>query len=397
MLVRKAVRNTLGIAALVVWMSLPGLAEQPTNRALAAALEREIAAGQTEQAQRALAEMLARPHVELEVLLETGAKLAEREYYAPAAEVFGRCAKDYPRNFEAHYNLALAEFALRRFPEAQGALEGLNPIPKSQQLARDYLRGKIQDALGQSELAERSLTAAFTGAPEQENYGLDLGLFFLRRQLYAKAVSTLETAAKYHPDSIYVALGLGLAQVFGDDPPKAVATCRKILATDANFAPARLLLVVAFYMNGENENCARETAAAISRPGAPPYLYYLHAASLLKLNSKDYAGMLRDLGTANRGIPGCAFCYFTQSKVHQELGDDGAAIADLETLVGKIDPEFAQGWYRLGNLYQRAGRRDDAEKTLAKFRAIKSVQTDRETDYLRKVFLSAVAAEQPAK
>jgi hypothetical protein len=35
------------------------------------------------------------------------------------------------------------------------------------------------------------------------------------------------------------------------------------------------------------------------------------------------------------------------------LGDDSAAIADLETLVGKIDPEFAQGWYRLGNLYQR--------------------------------------------
>ncbi|PYT31653.1 MAG: hypothetical protein DMG58_11730, partial [Acidobacteria bacterium] len=167
MLVRKAVRNALGTAALVVWISLPGMAEQPTNRALAAALDRAIAAGQTEQTQRALAEMLARQHVELEVLLETGAKLAEREYYVPAAEVFGRCAKDYPRNFEAHYNLALAEFALRRYTEAQRALDGLDPIPKSQQLARDYLRGKIQDALGQSELAERSLTAAFNGAPEQ--------------------------------------------------------------------------------------------------------------------------------------------------------------------------------------------------------------------------------------
>ena len=394
MLVRKAVRNALHIAALVVWISLPGRAEQPTNRALAAALERATAAGQTEQAQRALAEMLARPHVELDVLLEAGAKLAEREYYAPAAEVFGRCARDYPRNFEAHYNLALAEFALRRYTEAQGALDGLDTIPKSQQLARDYLRGKIQDALGQTEQAERSLSAAFNGAPEQENYGLDLGLFFLRRQLYAKAVATLEATAKYHPDSIYVALGLALAQVFGDDPPRAVATCRKILTQDPNFSPARLLLVVAFYMNGENENCARETAAALGRPGAPPYLYYLHAASLLKLNSKDYAAMLRDLDAANHGIPGCAFCYFTQSKVHQELGDEAAAIVDLETLIGRIDPEFAQGWYRLENLYQRAGRRDDAKRALAKFRAIKSVQTNRETDYLRKVFLSAVAADQ---
>src|SRR5437879_1218899 len=102
MLVREAVRNALGIAALVVWISLSTLAQEPTNRALAEALDHAIAAGQTEQAQRALTEMLARPHVELEVLLETGAKLAEREYYAPAAEVFGRCARDYPRNFEAH-------------------------------------------------------------------------------------------------------------------------------------------------------------------------------------------------------------------------------------------------------------------------------------------------------
>jgi hypothetical protein len=71
-------------------------------------------------------------------------------------------------------------------------------------------------------------------------------------------------------------------------------------------------------MNGDNRNCAREAAAAAGRPGAPPYIHYLHAASLLKLNSKDYATMVRDLDTANRGIPGCAFCYFTLSKVHQE-------------------------------------------------------------------------------
>src|SRR5208282_2914135 len=110
---------------------------------------------------------------------------------------------------------------------------------------------------------------------------------------------------------------LGLAQVLGDDPRRAVATCRKMIATDPDFAPARLLLVAALYMNGENEQCARETAAALERPHAHPYLYYLHAASLMKTDSKDYAALLRDLDAANKGIPGCAFCYFAQSKVHQ--------------------------------------------------------------------------------
>jgi len=389
--------STLRAAFLIAISSLIAFAQGEADRALAASLDRALADGQTDQAQRIVSELLARPHVELEGLLEAGAKLAEHELFEPARAVFTRGVNDYPGSFETRYNLALADFALRRYTEAQTVLEGAGQLSKDRQLAREYMRGKIYDAQGKTELAERGFVAAFTGAPQQENYALDLGLFYLRRQMYAKAVTTLETGARRHPSSPYVALALAAAQLFGDDPPKAVATCRRILALYPSFGMARLLLVVAFYMNGDNESCARETATFLAKPGTPPYVYYLHTASLLKLSSKDYPTMLRDLDTANRGIPGCAFCYFTESKVHQEMGDEQAAIADLEALVGHIDPEFAQGWYRLANLYQRAGDRDKAAKALAKFRAIKSEQTDRETQYLRKLFLSAVAGEQGNK
>jgi tetratricopeptide (TPR) repeat protein len=304
---------------------------------------------------------------------------------------------DYPRSFEVRYNLALADFALRRFSEAQSTLDGAPELSKEQQLSREYLRGKLYDALGQTDLAEKSFSAAFHGSPQQENYGLDLGLYYLRRHLYPKALETLKAALKYHSDSIYLELGLGLAQILGDDPPRAVATCRRILAKEPNFGAARLLLVLAFYMNGENQNCAAETAPALRQPGAPPYLYYLHAASLLRLNSREYAAMLHDLDEANRGIPGCAFCYFAQSKIHQQMGDESAAITDLEQLVTRVDPEFSQGWYRLASLYQHAGRRDDAAKALERFRSIKGEQTDREMEYLRKVFLSALGGEQAGR
>jgi tetratricopeptide (TPR) repeat protein len=397
MLVRKAVTNRLRTIIVMAGISLSLFAQQPADRALAGAVDRALAAGQVEQVRQALEAMLAQPHVELDVLLETGAKLADRELFELAHAVFARSVNDYPRSFEARYSLALADFALRRFSEAQTTLDGAPELSKEQQLSREYLRGKLYDALGQTDLAEKSFLTAFRGAPQQENFALDLGLHYMRRHLYAKALETLKAAAKYHPDSTYLELGLGLAQVLGDDPPRAVATCRRILAREPNFAPARLLLVLAFYMNGENQNCAAETAAALRQPGAPPYLYYLHAASLLKLNSKEYAVMLRDLDEANRGIPGCAFCYFAQSKVHQEVGDEGAAIADLEQLVTRVDPEFSQGWYRLANLYQRAGRQDDAARARSRFRSIKTEQTDRETEYLRKVFLSALGGEQAEK
>ena len=397
MLVRTAVTDQLRTIFLIAGMSLSLFAQQATDRELTAALDHALAAGQMEQVRQALEAILAPPHVDLELLLEAGAKLADRELFELARAVFARGVSDYPRSFEARYNLALADFALRRFAEAQTTLDGAPELSKERQLSREYLRGKLYDALDQTDLAERSLSAAVHGAPQQENYALDLGLHYLRRHLYPKALETLNAALKYHPDSIYLELGLGLAQVLGDDPPRAVATCRRILAKEPTFGPARLLLVAAFYLNGENQNCALETAAALRQPGAPPYLHYLHAASLLKLNSKDYSAMLRDLGEANRGIPGCAFCYFTQSKVHQEMGDESAAIADLEQLVTRVDPEFSQGWYRLTSLYQHAGRQADAAKALERFRSIKSEQTDREMEYLRKVFLSALGGDQAGK
>ena len=397
MLVCKAVIDRLRTMILIAGMSLSLLAQPQTGRTLAAALDRVLAAGQMEQARRALEEMLACPHVDLEVLLETGAKLADRGLFEMADAIFARGMSDYPQSFEARYNLALAHFALRKFSEAQATLDGAGVLSKEQQLSREYLRGKLYDALGQTDLAEKSLLAAFQGAPQQENYALDLGLYYLRQHLYASALETLNAAAKYHPDSIYLELELSLAQVLGGDPSGAIVTGRRILAKEPNFGSARLLLAAAFYLNGENQNCAAETAAALRRPGGLPHLHYLHASSLLKLNSNEYTVMLHDLDEAKRGIPGCAFCYFVQSKVHQKMGDEGAAIADLEELVTRVDAQFSQGWYRLVNLYQHAGRHDDAVKALARFRSIKTKQTDLETEYLRNVFLSAAGAEQAGK
>ena len=154
------------------------------------------------------------------------------------------------------------------------------------------------------------------------------------------------------------------------------------MAAEPDFSPAQLLLAVAHYTNGENEKCAKETAAVIGRPGAPAYLYYLHAASLMKLGSKEYAAILADLETATHSMKDCSFCYLSLSKLHQEMGNEQAAIADLETLVGRVDPGFPNGWYRLANLYQHAGRTADADRVLERFEKIKTAQTKNEAEYL---------------
>src|ERR1700728_355805 len=196
MLVCKAVIDRLRRIIFISGMSLSLLAQEQTGRVSAAALDRVLAAGQMEQARQALDQMLASPHVDLEVLLETGAKLADRDLFEMARAAFASAVMGYPQSFEARYKLALANFALGRFSEAQTTLDGAGVLSHVQQLSREYLRGKLYDALGQTDLAERSFLAAFQGAPQQEDYALDLGLYYLRQHSYARALVTLKTAAK---------------------------------------------------------------------------------------------------------------------------------------------------------------------------------------------------------
>ena len=114
----------------------------------------------------------------------------------------------------------------------------------------------------------------------------------------------------------------------------------------------------------------------------PPYLYYLDAAALLKLQSKDYDRMLRELAVASSDIPNCNLCYLTEGKVYQASGNPQAAIAALEKAVA-VDPAYSEAWYRLATLYERAGQSQDASRCYTQFRKSKSESSARETEVIR--------------
>ena len=80
------------------------------------------------------------------------------------------------------------------------------------------------------------------------------------------------------------------------------------------------------------------------------------------------------------------------SKVHQQMGDELAAVGDLETLVRHVDPAFSNGWYRLATLYKHTGRTADAAAALENFHTIRNTNNG-EAEYLRKFFLSELGSE----
>src|SRR5439155_3444242 len=282
--------------------------ESATARSLADSLEGAISQGQSTRAREILSQLLEQAKVDPDLLLKAGVSLAQREWYSEAKQVFTRCVKDYPDLFEGHYNLALADLAMQKNSEALTVLERSPQGTKSQKLARLYLRGKILGALGQPRQAEQDLSAAFSGAPQQENYALDLGLFYLRQRAYPQATEAFARGKEFHPRSIFLLLGLSLAQFLSGHSTESVDLCRKLLKLEPTFSPARLLLGFALYQNGNFEEAEKVAEAGLSAGNPHPYLHYLHAVALLKLQSNQHDRMLRELALADRAIPDCTLC-----------------------------------------------------------------------------------------
>lgn len=366
-----------------------------STESLAATLQNALEKGQTAKAREVLTQILQRPQIDLDLLLRIGIGLAQQELYPEAAQVFARCVKDYPALFEGHYNLALAQFARHQLPEALQAVQDAPRGSEQQELARLYLRGKIQDALGRTAEAERDLSAAFSSMPNQENYALDLGLFYIRQRAYPRAVEVLQRGSSLNPRSSFLLLGLSLAQFLGGRAAQSLETCRKLLALEPDFSLARLLMAFALYIDGKFEEAREVAAAGLTVRNPNPYLYYLHATVLQKLQSKEYNRMLDELALAARGIPACSLCYLTQSKVHQAQGNSQEAITDLETALN-LDPRFSEAWYRLAPLYERVGRTSDAARARARFGKLKVEKLSRDTELLRNLFLEMLGGPEPA-
>jgi tetratricopeptide (TPR) repeat protein len=367
-------------------------ADRRPSEALASQIESSLARGDLKAARRLVPKFLEEPGLTDEALLQVGVNLAQHDLYGEATEVFRRCVKDYPQVFTGSYNLALAEFALREYSMALATLRRAPRASPAEEASRTYLRGKIEMALQQNAEAERDLSAAFASAPQEENFALDLGLCYIRTGKYQDAVETFRTAIPFHENSPFLRLGLALAQYLRGLNAESVETCRAVLAVHPDFSPARVMMAFALYMEGKAEAAAQLAAEGLQGPNPFPYLYYIHAVSLLRLRSQNYATIVSDLTQAARSIPRCSLCYVAVSKAHRRKGELTLATADLEKAV-RLDPTLGDAWYNLAAVYDQAGRHSEAQEARHRFEELKENKANRETEMLRNVFLKALGGE----
>jgi len=376
---------------------LPTRSEQlpeSSSDAVVESLGRALSEGKAEKAHDLLIQILKRPHLTSAFLLRVGIQFAQRELYGEAAEAFQRCIQEHPEIFEAYYNLALADIAGQEWEAALATLQQAPQESRAEVLACSYLRGKVEDSQGKTSEAEHDLSDAFAGAPRNPTYGMDLGLFYVHEHGYLQAATVFERAAGFNPRSSFLLLGLSLSRFLAGQHEQSIETLGKLLSMQPDFAPAQLLMTFALSAEGNTEEAEKVARQGLSSPHPSPYLYYLDASVLVKLQSRQYKRIFEELRIARREIPSCSLCYLTESKAHQTQGNFEAAIADLETAI-RLDSSFPEAWYRLASLYRRVGRIVDASRAQDQFQKLKADKEGREIQMLRENFLQTLDAAQP--
>lgn len=378
----------------------PAQSEQQLPRsspdALGESLEKALSEGKTGTAHDLLIQILKRPHVVSDFLLRVGIQFADRELYGDAAEAFQRCIQEHPEIFEAYYDLALTDIAEQKWEAALATLQQAPQELRAEGLACSYLRGKVEVSQGKTSEAEHDLSDAFAGAPQNPTYGMDLGLFYVREHAYLQAATVFERAAGFNPRSSFLLLGLSLSRFLAGEYEQSIGGLRELLSMQPDFAPAQLLLTFALSAEGKLEDAEKVARQGLSSPHPSPYLYYLDASLLVKLQSGQYNRIFEELRIAEREIPSCTLCFLAESKGQQAQGNFTAAIADLE-IATRQDPSFQEAWYRLAALYRRVGRGADASRAQEQFQRLKADKEGREIQMLRDNFLQTLDAAQPVQ
>jgi tetratricopeptide (TPR) repeat protein len=383
----------LGSHCTAVAQALPAAQRQEmsgsSSDALVESLESALSEGKPEKANDLLMQVLKRPHLTSDFLLRFGIRFAEREWYLAASEIFQRCIRDYPGIFEAYYNLALADIAQQKWEDALTTLQRAPQRSRSEVLACSYLRGKLEDSQGKTDEAERDFSYAFKGAPQNPTYGMDLGLFYIHQHAYLSAATVFKQSADVNSHSSFLVLGLALSRFLAGQNDQSLEALRGLLALQPDFAPAQVLMTFVLSAEGKLEEAEGVARRGLNSRQPSPYLYYLDASILVKLQSRQHERILRELSIAQRNIPSCTLCYLTESKAHQEQGNLEAAIDDLENAI-RIDPSFPEAWYRLASLYRSVGRSADASRAQERFQELKTDKESREVQMLRENFLQTL-------
>jgi tetratricopeptide (TPR) repeat protein len=261
------------------------------------------------------------------------------------------------QNWEAHYNLALA--LLRKGDRARAVHELQIAIQqKPDAVSTHFALGSVLEDEKKLGNAEEQFRSALNIDPHFAPVAIKLGEVLVAEGKPQAAVSCLEEAVKQVPpeqaESVQAALGLAYAAT--DDMGKALATLKSLVAAHPDSADAHLNLGLVYARQGQSKD--EEVALAEFREalkldqGLDPARI---ALARVLISSQKYADAAAVLLEYTRRQPRDAQGFYVLGQAYQRLKKSDAALNALQH-AAVLDPKDAAIRFDLGMLLASTGQ-----------------------------------------
>jgi tetratricopeptide (TPR) repeat protein len=180
-----------------------------------------------------------------------------------------------------------------------------------------------------------------------EGYGR-LGKIYSARGEYKEAITTLEAATLYSPDSQEVLIDTAIAYFGLQQYEKAVEPLRKALAQDPQNVGAHQMLGKTYFMIGDVTKSITELETALKL--APNDVDVAYTLGIAYLRDRQFAAAKQLYGQMPKQFGDQPQLHIVIGRAYREAGLYPEAIEEFKQAVA-LDPNFPRGHYYLGLTY----------------------------------------------
>ena len=303
-----------------------------------------------------------------------GTLLATYGAYKQALALFEKAATEDTASYDALYNMSV--LYLDKFKDASSAL---HPAQRALALkpggeVHDLL-GDIYEVQGHYREALNEYQAAVHSDPENDKFLFDLGAELMLHENYEAAQQIFRSGEERFPRASRIYLGMGATEFMQGKTEDAVGAFLKAVDLDPEFEPAYIFLGEAFTFSTVRsaEVVAKLAEMAHKKPNSFGVQYYYGAALVEEMqksqnleNSRQALAVLR---RASALLPQDARVYYQLGELFRLQKRYTEAASNYQK-AATLDANYPEPLYKLGQIYVRLGRQEEAKKVFARHREV---------------------------
>jgi tetratricopeptide (TPR) repeat protein len=277
----------------------------------------------------------------------------------------------------ASYQEALEKYRNKDYP---GALAAARRALQEDGNNASYFHiyGLTLAAVQQFKEAEENLQKAIALKPDEANFHYDYAYVLYQQKKYDQAVPVLQRAVDLDGENLMARFLLGRTYVsshrslrIGNFSQLALEQFAFIAKRNPRFPSVHLHMARIYSNNGDEEKALQELTTELDLyPKDTPARVEM-GELLLKMGRSERA--VEHLIQAEKEAPGVPLVHYTLAKAYRARSQMREAVKAAQRCV-ELDPDFAEGHYVLGQLYQETGQPDLVRREMEVFQEKKRLE-----------------------